>query len=239
MRNVDLWNKSCPFLQTAVAFVLITHCHLCYDLFDQRHSCSQRHYSRVTSSMPNWTLFLSKRTNFHICRGSTWPYRMTSASVTVVNEPAAQSKPGIPEWHVKGPFVWCLNTWNLPSRLICVLFGGFFLPPSSPSIDALFSFFHLRSHAEQRALPFLSRTFPLRLVCQSIARVWIQLSCHSSGSLAHDVLLGLLLAAFVPEWLTQTASNWTDAALTVWLKQIPPPVHAAAKAAVKLSTPSS
>lgn len=72
-------------------------------------------------------------------------------------------------------------------------------PPSSPSIDALFSFFHLRSHAEQIALPFLSRTFPLCLVCQSIAQVWIQLSCHSSASLAHDVLVGLLLAAFVPE----------------------------------------
>lgn len=114
--------------------------------------------------MPNWTLFLSKRTNSHICRGSTWPYRMTSASVTVVNEPAAQSKPGIPEWHVKGPFVWCLNTWNLPSHLVCVLFCGFFPPIFALHRCAFFLFSPSQPRrAESASLSFPNVPSPSRL----------------------------------------------------------------------------
>lgn len=155
--------------------MLITHCHLCYDLFDQRHSSSQHHYSRMTSSMPNWTLFLSKRTNFHICRGSTWPYRMTSASV---NEPDAQSKPGIPEWHVKGLFVWCLNTWNLPSRLICVLFGG--SPPLHPPSMRFFHFSTFAATPSRESFPF----FPERSLSVSFVRASLESgsSCHVTAA---------------------------------------------------------
>lgn len=114
------------------------------------------------------------------------------------------------------------------SCLCFIWFRGFFfhLNPQPMHFFHFFPIFLNFAPESVQVLPFLPWTFPHHFVCQSITRVWIQLSCHSGASHVHHI--GLLLAA-----LFQTDSpKLLPTESTVLLKQISLPLHATFKAVI-------